>query len=100
MNFHSTCIIDVGYVGRLGRKLFTQADAAQTLNHRDPASGQFLFPAFNALATVFLEAWFENQVGAAAQANYGRNCTGVGVLFGVPGIATVPSSLIRSSVTR
>lgn len=81
-------ILDVGYVGRLGKKLFTQADAAQTLNHKDPASGQFLFPAFNALGTGVPQAWFENQVGAAAMANYGTDCPGVGAIFGVPGLTS------------
>jgi len=63
-------ILEVDYVGRLGRKLFAQADAGQVLNFKDTASGQFLFPAFNALSqevrngatTVTPQPWFENQV--------------------------------------
>ena len=62
-------ILDVEYVGRLGRKLFAQADAGQAVNFLDTASGQKLFTAFNALsqevrsgaATVTPQPWFENQ---------------------------------------
>ncbi len=62
-------ILEVDYVGRLGRKLFAQADAGQVVNFLDTASGQSLFPAFNALsqevrdgvATVTPQPWFENQ---------------------------------------
>ncbi|HEX3101963.1 MAG TPA: TonB-dependent receptor, partial [Pyrinomonadaceae bacterium] len=42
-------LLTVSYVGRLGKSLFVQSDAAQVLNFKDPASGQFLFPAFNQL---------------------------------------------------
>ena len=42
-------LIDVSYVGRLGRDLFVQADTAQVMNFKDPASGQLLFDAFNAI---------------------------------------------------
>jgi len=63
-------ILEADYVGRLGRKLFAQADAGQVVNFKDPTSGQFLFTAFNALSqelrngvtTVTPQAWFENQV--------------------------------------
>lgn len=74
-------IIDVSYVGRAGRKLWTQSDSAQVLNFRDPASGHFMFDAFNAVQTeiqTFLAAnpgaatvpvtpqpWIENQVRLA-----------------------------------
>ncbi len=68
-------LLDVGYVGRQGRKLFTQADAAQILNFKDPASGQFMLDAFNALqaqlqagvsaANTTAQPWFENQISAA-----------------------------------
>ena len=42
-------LLDLGYVGRQGRRLFTQADAAQILDFKDPASGQSMLDAFNAL---------------------------------------------------
>ena len=62
-------IVEVDYVNRLGRKLFAQADAGQTVNFLDTASGQKLFTAFNALSqevrdgvsTVTPQPWFENQ---------------------------------------
>jgi Carboxypeptidase regulatory-like domain len=60
--------LEVGYVGRLGRKLFAQADAGQAVNFLDSASGQHLFTAFNNLSQqlrtgqpVTPEPWFENQ---------------------------------------
>ncbi len=77
-------LIDVSYVGRKGRKLFTQADAAQILDFKDPASGQFLIAALNNIQSQLLNGtpalsvtsvpFFENQANAAALANYGRNC--------------------------
>jgi hypothetical protein len=72
-------IIDVSYVGRMGRSLFVQTDTSQVLNFRDNASGQFLFDALNAMqATIqanlaagnpptqglVAQPWFENQVFA------------------------------------
>jgi hypothetical protein len=66
-------ILEVAYVGRQGRKLFTQADAAQILDFKDPASGQFMLAAFNALqaqiqggGAITPQPWFENQIGAGA----------------------------------
>jgi hypothetical protein len=41
-------LLEVAYVGRQGRKLFTQGDAAQILDFKDPASGQSMLGAFNA----------------------------------------------------
>lgn len=78
-------ILDMSYVGRQTRKEFSQADVAQVLNFRDPASGQFLFAAFNALqaqvqagltgAALTPQPWIENQLNAAVQANFGLpNC--------------------------
>ncbi len=63
--------LEVSYVGRLGRKLFSQGDAAQVFDFRDNASGQFMIQAFNALQAEILaggaitpQPWFENQIGA------------------------------------
>jgi carboxypeptidase family protein len=86
-------ILETSYVGRQGRKLFSQADVAQALNFRDPVSGQTMFDAFNALqaplqanttagltgnalfASIPNQPWFENQMNAAVQANFGvANC--------------------------
>ncbi len=73
---------EVAYVGRLGRKLFAQADAAQIIDFKDNASGQFMIAAFNALqqqiisgGSVTSQPWFENQLGGAILANFGLSCT-------------------------
>ena len=83
-------LLDVSYVGRLGRKLFAQADAAQTLNFRDNGSGQFMYDALNNLQAqiqaniaagnaaslgVTPQPWFENQILAAVRLNYGATAT-------------------------
>jgi hypothetical protein len=84
-------LLDVSYVGRQGRKLFSQADVAQILDFKDPASGQFMLSAFNALqaggAATPAQPWFENQVLAATLANYGLNCPQTAAAFGAPGVA-------------
>jgi hypothetical protein len=85
-------ILEATYVGRQARKLFSQADVAQILNFRDPASGQTMFDAFNAIqrivqagttaglstaqivASVPAQPWIENQLNAAIVANFGGTC--------------------------
>jgi hypothetical protein len=44
-------LLEIDYVGRLGRRLFAQSDAAQLVDFKDPASGQGLIAAFNKIAT-------------------------------------------------
>jgi len=63
--------LEVTYVGRFAHRLFTQADAAQIVDFKDPASGQTLITAFNNLSTqiragqpVTAQPFFENQIGA------------------------------------
>lgn len=65
-------LLDVSYVGRQGRKLFALADASQILDFKDPASGQGMIAALNAVqaqqnAGVALTAqpWIENQMRLA-----------------------------------
>ena len=68
--------LEVDYVGRLGRRLFAQADAAQIVDFKDPASGQGLIAAFNNVATavragtppgsIAPQPFFENQIGPGA----------------------------------
>ncbi len=94
-------ILDVNYVGRLGRKLFSQADAGQVVNFKDAASGQFLLPAFTALTqelranalsgkkTVTAQPWFEDQISAAL----GASCNSV---FGISCTQLIASSSLRS----
>ena len=77
-------ILEATYVGRQGRKLFSQADLAQVLDFRDPASGQMMIAAFNALQAqvqagltgnaITAQPWFENQMfpgGTALMAGNG-----------------------------
>jgi len=80
-------IVDVSYVGRLGRKLFTQADAAQIIDFKDPASGQTLLQAFNAIQAQVIagqpiidQPFFENQgalvfPGFTCTDNFGESCS-------------------------
>lgn len=42
-------VLDLGYVGRFGRKLLVQGDYSQWLNFKDPKSGMTLYQAFSAL---------------------------------------------------
>ena len=80
-------ILEVSYVGRQGRKLFTIADAAQIVDFKDPASGQFMLAAYNNLqaqveagGAITPQPWFENQVLPEAQRNYGvANCSQFGL---------------------
>lgn len=69
-------LLEVAYVGRLGRRLFAQADGAQIVDFKDLASGQGLIAAFNNVAaqvranppvTNFTpQPFFENQIGSGA----------------------------------
>lgn len=45
-------VVDVGYVGTLGRRLLGKADYAQYLNIRDPKSGQTLWQAMQQVARI------------------------------------------------
>jgi hypothetical protein len=82
-------LIEVSYVGRLGKKLFAQADASQVTNFKDPISGQFLYSAFNQLQAqvnaggpITPQPWFENfvQQGITASGFYppGTTCANFG----------------------
>jgi len=74
-------LLDINYVGRLGRRLFAQSDAAQLVDFSDPASRQGLVDAFNQLAAqvragtpgalITTQPWFENQMDSAIQTNFG-----------------------------
>lgn len=69
-------ILEVNYVGRLGRRLLAVGDAAQIVDFKDTASGQFLKQAFGQLeqqvhaGTRFFNInnvpWFESQMGGTA----------------------------------
>ncbi|HXX01887.1 MAG TPA: hypothetical protein VEJ00_11765, partial [Candidatus Acidoferrales bacterium] len=88
---------DATYVGRFGRRLLAQTDAAQILDFKDPASGQTLNQAFTILegevrsgAQTFAPLpFFENQFTggtAACQNNFGVNCTTVTALSNLTGL--------------
>jgi len=84
-------LLEVSYVGRQGRKLFTLADASQIVDFKDTASGQFMLAAFNSVqeqlasgaSTITPQPWFENQINAAraarglatCQVRFGDSCT-------------------------
>ena len=73
-------LVDVSYVGRLGRKLFTQADAAQIVDFKDPASGQTLLQALNAIqaGSGANQPFFENQGALALGAPCSDPSIGIG----------------------
>ncbi len=86
-------LIDVSYVGRRGKKLFSQSDAGQIVDFRDNASGQFMMAAFNNIQAqlqaglpLTAQPWVENQVGAQSLLNYGLTCSQLGPLV-APGFA-------------
>ena len=102
--------LDVSYFGRLGRRLLIQADPGQTLNFTDPQSGHTLVGDFVALssqvrqpgfansgAPVTSQPFIENQVNAAALANYGGDCTAV---FGEPNCTQFLYDNVSGLVTR
>ena len=78
-------ILEASYVGRQSRKLFAQADLAQVLNFKDPASGQQMLAAFNLLqaqvqagltgSAITRQPWFENQIGAGGTSLMASNGT-------------------------
>jgi hypothetical protein len=96
-------LLDVNYVGRLGRRLFAQSDAAQLVDFIDPTSKQGLVDAFNQLSAqvragtpgslITTQPWFENQMDAAIQTNFGlANCQQfTAAVFGANVAANIPT---------
>jgi hypothetical protein len=83
-------ILEATYVGRRGKKLLTQSDAAQAVNFKDPTSGQFMFDAYNAVqaqlqagvpvSQLTVQPWLENQLTAAIHNYYGPfGCSAFGL---------------------
>jgi hypothetical protein len=89
-------LLEIDYVGRLGRRLFAQSDGAQLVDFKDPASGQGLIAAFNNIATtvrndvannqpvnnVAAQPFFENQIAdfigvPCTVAFHGNSCSSV-----------------------
>ncbi|MGH9746651.1 MAG: carboxypeptidase regulatory-like domain-containing protein [Candidatus Acidiferrales bacterium] len=87
-------LIDVGYFGKLGRRLTAVGDPAQTLNFKDAQSNQFLYTAFGNVqkqlqagvqpGALPQQPWFEHQVGSAAAA-LGFTCPQLSNIFFGPG---------------
>jgi hypothetical protein len=83
-------LLDVGYFGKLGRRLTAIGDVAQTLNFKDQKSGQFLYTAFGNVqqqlqagvqpGALTSQPWFENQVGGQA-ALLGASCPAISNAF-------------------
>lgn len=89
-------ILQASYIGRLGRRLLAQADAAQLIDFKDPVSGQLMSQAFANIsealrsgATVNPQPFYENVMVA-----------GTGAALGVPNntdviVAYVPTLAVR-----
>lgn len=82
-------LLEVDYVGKLGRRLPAIGDPAQTLNFKDATSGQTLYQAFGAIQTAVqtgaaipTEPWFENQMGAAFQQSGYSSCAAAAAAAG------------------
>jgi len=106
-------LLEVDYVGRLGRRLFAQSDASQIIDFKDPASGQGMTDAFNQLsgqirtgtpaAGITPQPWIENQLTAGLEYNYGLNCPEFAqAQFGanIPNCTLLARGLFRSLLGR
>jgi len=106
-------LLEVNYVGRLGRKLFAQSDAAQLVDFIDPASKQGLVDAFNQLAAqvragtpgplITPQPWFENQMNSAIQTNFGlANCQQLAAAIGanIPTCTRFVRAFFRTLISR
>jgi hypothetical protein len=103
-------LLELSYVGRQGRQLFSQADAAQILDFRDPTSGQFLLAAFNALqrqvqaglpgSQLTPQPFFESQITSSLRSFLGPNatCQNSSVLF--VGVAGFNCTRLFTAFTR
>jgi hypothetical protein len=70
--FHGSTVLKVNYVGRFGRRLLAQADAAQLIDFPDLASGETMNQAMQnierevragkSVANLPAEPWFEHQL--------------------------------------
>jgi hypothetical protein len=110
-------LLEVNYVGRLGRKLFAQSDASQLVDFIDPGSKKGLVDSFNQLsaqvragtpgALITTQPWFENQMDSAIQTNFGgfgiSNCQQfTAAVYGVniPTCTLLVRALYRTLLTR
>jgi hypothetical protein len=58
-------VVDVGYVGTLGRRLLGKADFAQYLDIRDPQSGQDMWSAYRQLLSTYAKMTPQNNATPA-----------------------------------
>jgi len=114
-------IVEVNGVSRLGRRLLAVGDAAQIVDFKDAASGQFLKQAFgqlqkeevtlnnqvaNGLApNIAAIPWFENQINntLAAKLGAGANCANVSAAFfpvAVPNCTTLTGYYLGTVVNK
>jgi hypothetical protein len=93
-------ILEMSYVGRQARKLFSQVDASQIMDFRDTGSGQLMLSAFNGLqaqlqagvspAAITAQPWFENQINLGAIIPVpGVTCANVAATIGIPNCTTL-----------
>ena len=81
--FHGSTVLKVNYVGRFGRRLLAQGDAAQLIDFPDLASGQTMNQAMQnierevragkSVANLPAEPWFEHQLPAAYKGKLPNN---------------------------
>jgi hypothetical protein len=81
--FHGSTVLKVNYVGRLGRRLLAQADAAQLIDFPDLRSGQTMNQAMQNIerevragqspANLPAEPWFEHQLAAGYKGSLPNN---------------------------
>ncbi|WP_158615549.1 carboxypeptidase-like regulatory domain-containing protein [Acidipila sp. EB88] len=81
--FAGNTVLKVNYVGRFGRRLLAQADAAQLIDFTDSASGQTMNQAMQNIerevragkspASLPAEPWFEHQLGPNYKGNLPNN---------------------------
>jgi hypothetical protein len=81
--FAGSTVLKVNYVGRMGRRLLAQADAAQLIDFADTASGQTMNQAMQnierevragqSVANLPAEPWFEHQLPSGYKGNLPNN---------------------------
>jgi hypothetical protein len=91
--------VDLTYVGRFAHRLLAQADAMQTVDFRDPASGQLLSQAFANLTTQV-----RNQSGAngytVTPIHFFENQIVNATAFGFPSATNFVANFIEPYVAR
>jgi len=104
--------LEVDYFGRFGHRLASIGDAAQQLNFKDSASGQYLNDAFAAVQqqvqagtssyAVSAQPWFENQMSAAVADQWGPGwtCDDVLAYYGGPSSSSINCTQVATAFNR